>query len=82
MFDNCTCTPTSILLDRSSLTAEHLLGRQRELDLTVVVENQAEDAYEATVTLNLPPGVSYINIYRDDVSYTTQSPSKPIQVHT
>lgn len=39
-----------------------MLGTDNEVELNVVVENNGEDAFEATVRIEMPPGVVYINV--------------------
>lgn len=39
-----------------------MLGTDNEVELNIVVENNGEDAFEAIVRIEMPPGVVYINV--------------------
>jgi len=49
---------------------QYILGSGERMEIQVSVLNAAEDAFEATVYLFLPPTVSFINIERADNSDT------------
>jgi len=63
------CVPDMQLTAQTNME-QYILGSGERMEIQVTVLNAAEDAFEATVYLFLPPTVSFINIERGDDSDT------------
>lgn len=57
------CIPDLQLSMRPNV-GKYLLGSGKRLELEVLVQNEGEDAFEATYNLQLPAGIDYIKIER------------------
>ncbi|XP_032674406.1 integrin alpha-PS2 isoform X2 [Odontomachus brunneus] len=57
------CTP-DLYLSVTPNVGKYLLGSGKRLELEVLVQNNGEDAFEATYNLQLPTGIDYIKIER------------------
>ena len=42
----------------------HVIGRTQEMNLAIQVKNLGEDSFESLVKVQLPEGVSYINVLK------------------
>ena len=47
-----------------SKTKVHVIGWTQEMNLAIQVKNLGEDAFESLVKVQLPEGVSYINVLK------------------
>ena len=64
----------------SSLTTDYVLGTTGSpLEVVVQVANHGEDAFEAKVSITIPPGTSYVNVFNiQSVRRTIPSTSNEI----
>lgn len=60
---HCLYLLLNIVCYNFSLVARHVHGTATDIDLQVVVQNFGEDSYESQLHLQLPYGVSYVQIH-------------------
>ncbi|KAI0242235.1 Integrin alpha-PS2 [Lamellibrachia satsuma] len=61
--DDNLCIP-DLAIFANSKTKVHIIGRTQEMKLAIQVKNLGEDAFESLIKLQLPEGVSYINVFK------------------
>ncbi|XP_066900872.1 integrin alpha-PS2 isoform X2 [Halyomorpha halys] len=59
------CIPDLRLIAQTNVQ-RYLLGSGERLNLNVLVQNEGEDAFEATFETSIPPGLNYVKIERID----------------